>query len=135
MGIDEVKRIVKITESKEKVILSELGDDLEIINPMYEDLAKSEVSSVSGGDASYLTVLENPLLGKFLILSEDEKTGNTYLASKKTNDNLQLLLCYNARIYEQAKEDVLEVLELTESDYQSKLIEKIRSEIDEFNNK
>lgn len=47
MNIDEIKRIVKITESQEKTILSELGDDLEIIDPMYEDLAKSEVSSVS----------------------------------------------------------------------------------------
>lgn len=44
MNIDEIKRIVKITESQEKAILSELGDDLEIIDPMYEDLVKMKLA-------------------------------------------------------------------------------------------
>ena len=71
MNIDEIKRIVKITESQEKAILSELGDDLEIIDPMYEDLVKNEVSNISGGNAlGVLMTLDNPLLGRFLVLSE-----------------------------------------------------------------
>lgn len=132
MNIDEIKNMIKLTKEQENVILNELGEDLEIIDPMYEDLVKNEVSNISGGDASYLTVLDNPLLGRFLILSGDEKTEDTYLAGKETNDNLQWLLCHDSRIYEQAKADVLEVLELTESDYQLRLIERIRSEINKF---
>lgn len=130
MNINEIKNIIKLTKEQENVIISELGEDLEIIDPMYENLVKNEVSNISGGNAlGVLMTLDNPLLGRFLVLS-----GGTYITSKKTNDNLQWLLCYNARIYEQAKEDVLEVLELTESDYQLKLIERVRSEIDKFNN-
>lgn len=130
MNINEIKNIIKLTKEQENVIISELGEDLEIIDPMYEDLVKNEVSNVSGGNAlGVLMTLDNPLLGRFLVLS-----GDTYITSKKTNDNLQWLLYHNAKVYEQAKADVLEVLELTESDYQLKLIERVRSEIDKFNN-
>lgn len=135
MNINEVKNLVKITKDQEKVILNKLGDDLEIIDQMYKDLVKSSVSEMSGGGAPGIIILDNPLLGRFLILSGNEDTENTYITSSKSNSNLKWLLYHNDRVYDRTKAEVLEVLGLTESDYQSKLIEKIRSEVDEFNNR
>lgn len=129
MNINEVKNLVKITKNQEKVILSELGDDLEIIDKMYKDLVKSSVSEISGGNAPGIIILDNPLLGRFLILSGNE---DMYITSSKSGSNLKWLLLNNDEIYNRTKSEVLEVLELTESDYQSKLIEKIKSEIDKF---
>lgn len=129
MNINEVKNLVKITKNQEKVILSELGDDLEIIDKMYKDLVKSSVSGISGGNAPGIIILDNPLLGRFLILSGNE---DMYITSSKSGSNLKWLLLNNDEIYNRTKSEVLEVLELTESDYQSKLIEKIKSEIDKF---
>lgn len=132
MNINEVKNLVKITKDQEKVILNKLGDDLEVIDQMYKDLVKSSVSGISGGNAPGIIILDNPLLGRFLILSGNE---DMYITSSKSGSNLKWLLFNNDEIYNRTKAEVLEVLGLTESDYQSKLIEKIRSEVDESNDR
>lgn len=58
MNINEIKRMVKLTEVQEKAIISHLGDDLEVVDSIYESQINSLVDSISSGNAPGLITIK-----------------------------------------------------------------------------
>ena len=134
MNINEIKRMVKLTEVQEKAIISHLGDDLEVVDSIYESQINSLVDSISSGNAPGLITIKNPLLGIFMIVTSGENADKVYIASARSSYNLKCLLTHNMSVYDTTKKEVLETLGISESDYQLKLIEKIKSDADKLTN-